>query len=347
MMSISKWLGGLRPAALVGAARGRRRRRSAGTTTLLNVSYDPTRELYVDYNAAFAKYWKAKTGQDVKVNQSHGGSGKQARSVIDGLPADVVTLALAATSTRSPTKGKLLPVNWQKPAAQQQRALHLDHRVPGAQGQSEGHQGLGRPDQAQRGVITPNPKTSGGARWNYLAGWAWALKQPGGNEATAKEFTRKLFKNIRDKNLPLDTGARGSTTTFVRNGIGDVLLAWENEALLAIKELGPGKFEIVVPSVSILAEPSVAVVDKTVLRRGTREVATEYLKYLYSKEGQEIVAKNYYRPRDAEVAAKYAAQFPEAEPGDHRRLRRLGKGAEAALRRRRHLRPDLQPGTGD
>ena len=176
----------------------------------------------------------------------------------------------------------------------------------------------------------------------------WALKQPGGSDATAKEFTRKLYTNIRDKNLPLDTGARGSTTTFVRNGIGDVLLAWENEALLAIKELGTGKFDIVIPSISILAEPSVAVVDKTVLRRGTREVATEYLNYLYSKEGQEIVAKNYYRPRDEEVAAKYASQFPEAEPGDHRRLRRLGEGAEAALRRRRRVRPDLhQPPTKD
>src|ERR1700738_1870366 len=250
----------------------------AAEVTLLNVSYDPTRELYVGYNAAFAKYWKGKTGQDVKINQSHGGSGKQARSVIDGLAADVVTLGLAADIDAVATQGEVIGIKeW--------------------------------PDLIKPGiaVITPNPKTSGGARWNYLAAWGWALKQPGGTDATAKEFVRKLYKNVP----VLDTGARGSTTTFVQRGLGDVLLAWENEALLAVKELGADKLQIVVPTVSVLAEPPVAVVDKVVLRRGTREVAQAYLQYLYSKEGQEIIAKNYYRPRDPEVAAKYAAQFPK------------------------------------
>jgi sulfate/thiosulfate-binding protein len=309
-MSIKKRLGGLASAALITLLAAGPQAHAA-TTTLLNVSYDPTRELYVDYNAAFAKYWKAKTGQDVKINQSHGGSGKQARSVIDGLPADVVTLALAADVDAVATKGKLLPVNWEK-RLPQNSAPYTSTIVflvrKGNPKKIKDWGDLARPDV---GVITPNPKTSGGARWNYIAGWAWALKQPRGSDATAKEYTRKVYGNIRDKSLPLDTGARGSTTTFVRNGIGDVLLAWENEALLAIKEIGAGKFDIVVPSVSILAEPSVAVVDKTVLRRGTRELATEYLKYLYTKEGQEIVAKHYYRPRDPEVAAKHASRFPK------------------------------------
>jgi sulfate/thiosulfate transport system substrate-binding protein len=279
----------------------------AAEVTLLNVSYDPTRELYVDYNAAFAKYWKAKTGQDVKINQSHGGSGKQARSVIDGLAADVVTLALAADIDAVATQGKLLPINWASRLADNSSPYTSTIVFLVRKGNPKGIKDwndLVRPGVA---VITPNPKTSGGARWNYLAAWGWALKQPGGNDATAKEFVRKLYKNVP----VLDTGARGSTTTFVQRGLGDVLLAWENEALLAIKELGADKLQMVVPTVSVLAEPPVAVVDKVVLRRGTREVAQAYLQYLYSKEGQEIVAKNYYRPRDPEVAAKHAAQYPK------------------------------------
>jgi sulfate/thiosulfate transport system substrate-binding protein len=275
--------------------------------TLLNVSYDPTRELYVDYNAAFTKYWEGKTGQKIHINQSHGGSGKQARTVIDGLPADVVTLALAGDIDAIATNGKLLPVNWQSRLPHNSSPYTSTIVFLVRKGNPKGIKDWG--DLAKPGVsvITPNPKTSGGARWNYLAGWAWALKQPGGTEATAKEYVRKLFKNVP----VLDTGARGSTTTFVQREIGDVLLAWENEAFLSIKELGPGKVEIVVPSLSILAEPPVTVVDKVVLRRGTREVAQEYLKYLYSTEAQEIIAKNYYRPIDEKVAAKYANLFPK------------------------------------
>ncbi len=276
-------------------------------TTLLNVSYDPTRELYVEYNAAFAKYWKTKTGQTVKINQSHGGSGKQARTVIDGLPADVVTLALAGDIDAIATNGKQLPISWQSRLPHNSAPYTSTIVFLVRKGNPKGIKDWG--DLAKPGVsvITPNPKTSGGARWNYLAGWAWALKQPGGNEAAAKAYVRKLFKNVP----VLDTGARGSTTTFVQREIGDVLLAWENEAFLSIKELGPDKVEIVVPSLSILAEPPVAVVDKVVLRRGTREIAQEYLKYLYSPEGQEIIANNYYRPIDEKIAAKYAKQFPK------------------------------------
>jgi sulfate/thiosulfate-binding protein len=279
----------------------------AAEVTLLNVSYDPTRELYVDYNAAFAKYWKAKTGQDVKINQSHGGSGKQARSVIDGLAADVVTLALAADIDAVATQGKLLPINWASRLADNSSPYTSTIVFLVRKGNPKGIKDWSDLIKPGIQVITPNPKTSGGARWNYLAAWGWALKQPGGNDATAKEFVRKLYKNVP----VLDTGARGSTTTFVQRGLGDVLIAWENEALLAIKELGADKLQLVVPTVSVLAEPPVAVVDKVVLRRGTREVAQAYLQYLYSKEGQEIVAKNYYRPRDPEVAAKYAAQYPK------------------------------------
>jgi len=280
---------------------------SAAEVTLLNVSYDPTRELYVDYNAAFAKYWKAKTGQDVKINQSHGGSGKQARSVIDGLRADVVTLALAADIDAVATQGKLLPINWQSRYADNSSPYTSTIVFLVRKGNPKGIRDWSDLIKPGVAVITPNPKTSGGARWNYLAAWAWALKQPGGSSATAKEFVRKLYKNVP----VLDTGARGSTTTFVQRGLGDVLVAWENEALLAIKELGGDKLQIVVPTVSILAEPPVAVVDKVVLRRGTREVAAAYLQYLYSKEGQEIVARNYYRPRDPEIAAKYAERYPK------------------------------------
>ena len=275
--------------------------------TLLNVSYDPTRELYVQYNTAFAKYWKAKTGQDVKINQSHAGSGKQARSVIDGLSADVVTLALAADIDAVATQGKLLPINWASRLPENSSPYTSTIVFLVRKGNPKGIQDWGDLIKPGISVITPNPKTSGGARWNYLAAWAWAQRQPGATTATETEFIRKLYKNVP----VLDTGARGATTTFVQRNIGDVLIAWENEALLAIKELGADKVLMVTPTISVLAEPPVAVVDKVVLRRGTREVSQEYLKYLYSKEGQEIVAQNFYRPRDPEIAAKYSAQYPK------------------------------------
>ena len=273
--------------------------------TLLNVSYDPTRELYQDYNAAFAKYWKNRNNEVVTIKQSHGGSGKQARSVIDGLEADVVTLALAYDVDALHEKGKLIPADWQK---------RLPHNAAPYTSTIVFLVRKGNPkkirdwnDLAKPGieVITPNPKTSGGARWNYLAAWGYALKQPGGTDATAKDFVKKIFGNVK----VLDSGARGSTTTFVERGIGDVLIAWENEAYLALKELGPDKFELVTPSLSILAEPPVAVVDKVVDKRGTRKVATAYLEYLYSPEGQTLAGDNYYRPRDAKIAARYAKQF--------------------------------------
>lgn len=279
----------------------------AAEVDLLNVSYDPTRELYEEYNKSFAAYWQKKTGDRITIKQSHGGSGKQARTVIDGLPADVVTLALAGDIDAIATNGKLLPVNWQSRLPHNASPYTSTIVFLVRKGNPKGVKDWGDLIKPGISVITPNPKTSGGARWNYLAAWAWALKQPGGSEATAKEYTRKLFGNVP----VLDTGARGSTTTFVQRGIGDVLLAWENEAFLSIKELGPDKVEIVVPSLSILAEPPVAVVDKVVLRRGTREVATEYLKYLYGPEGQEIIAKNFYRPIDPQVAAKYEKTFPK------------------------------------
>jgi len=281
----------------------------AADVTLLNVSYDPTRELYVDFNKSFAEYWKKKTGDTITIKQSHGGSGRQARSVIDGLSADVVTLALAGDIDQIASQGKLLPVNWEQRLP--------DHSAPYTstivflvrKGNPKKIKDWG--DLAKPGVsvITPNPKTSGGARWNYLAGWAWAKRQPGGSDETAKEYVRKLYKNVP----VLDTGARGSLTTFAQRNIGDVFISWENEAWLATRELGPDKFEIVIPSISILAEPSVAVVDKVVLRRGTRTVAEEYLKYLYTPEGQEIAARNYYRPRNPEVAAKHQELFPKLD----------------------------------
>jgi sulfate/thiosulfate-binding protein len=276
-------------------------------TTLLNVSYDPTRELYDDYNKAFGQYWKQKTGQEVSIRQSHGGSGKQARTVIDGLPADVVTLALAYDIDALATQGKLLPANWQTRLPNNSSPYTSTIVFLVRKGNPKGIKDWA--DLAKPGVsvITPNPKTSGGARWNYLAAWAWALKQPGGNAATAEAFVGKLYKNVP----VLDTGARGSTTTFAQRGIGDVLIAWENEAFLAVKEFGADKFQIVVPSLSILAEPPVAVVDKVALRRGTTDVARAYLEYLYSKTGQEIAARHYYRPRDPEVAARYANMFPK------------------------------------
>src|SRR6218665_3421621 len=273
--------------------------------SLLNVSYDPTRELYQDFNAAFIKHWKAKTGGTITVKQSHGGSGKQARSVIDGLEADVVTLALAYDIDALHDNGKLLPVDWQKRLPN--NASPYTSTIVFLVRKGNPKHIANWPDLARSGVdvITPNPKTSGGARWNYLAAWAYALKQPGGNADSAKAFVKRIYGNTK----VLDSGARGSTTTFVERGIGDVLIAWENEAYLAVNELGPDKFEIVTPSLSILAEPPVSVVDKTVDKRGTRKQAQAYLEFLYSPEGQEIAARNYYRPRDAKVAAKYAKQF--------------------------------------
>jgi sulfate/thiosulfate transport system substrate-binding protein len=279
---------------------------SAAQLTLLNVSYDPTRELYADFNGAFARYWLAKTGQRVRVDQSHGGSGKQARSVIDGLAADVVTLALAADIDAIATQGKLLPLNWQSRLPDNSAPYTSTIVFLVRHGNPRSIHDWGDLVQPGVSVITPNPKTSGGARWNYLAAWAWALAQPGGSEASAREFVRRLYQNVP----VLDTGARGSATTFVQRGLGDVLIAWENEAQLARRELGADKLEIVVPSVSILAEPPVAVVDEVALRHGTRAVATAYLEYLYSKEGQEIVARHFYRPRDPGIAARYAARFP-------------------------------------
>lgn len=277
--------------------------------TILNVSYDATRELYTDYNAAFARYWKAKTGQSVEILQSHGGSGKQARSVIEGLPADVLTLGSAEDIDRVASEGKLLPLNWQSRLPDNSSPYTSTIIFLVRAGNPKHIHDWGDLVKPGISVITPNPKTSSGAQWNYLAAWAWALKQPGGNASTAKAFVRKLYQHVP----VLDTGARGATTTFVQHGLGDVLIAWENEALLAIQEVGPKKVMIVVPSISILAEPPVAVVDKVVLRRGTREVATAYLQYLYSKEGQEIIARNFYRPRDPEVAAEHAGEFPHVK----------------------------------
>jgi len=275
-------------------------------TTLLNVSYDPTRELYQDYNVAFAKYWKAKTGEVVKVNQSHGGSGAQARSVIDGSPADVVTLGLAYDIDAISEKAGLIPADWQNrlPYASTPYTSTIVFLVrKGNPKHIKDWDDLIKPGVA---VITPNPKTSGGARWNYLAAYGYALNKFNKDEGKAKEYLTALFKNVP----VLDSGARGATTTFVQRGLGDVLLAWENEAILAVDELGKDQFEIVVPSLSVLAEPPVSVVDKVVDKHGTRAVAEEYLKYLYSPEGQEIAARNHYRPRDPDVAKRHAAEFP-------------------------------------
>jgi len=276
-------------------------------TELLNVSYDPTREFYQDFNKAFARQWKLKTSRDLNVKQSHGGSGKQARAVIDGLDADVVTLALAYDIDEIAERAKLLPRDWQKrlPGNSSPYTSTVVFLVrKGNPKKIKDWNDLVRPGVK---VITPNPKTSGGARWNYLAAWAYALRQKGGSEASARDFVGRLFKNVP----VLDSGARGATTTFVQRGQGDVLIAWENEAFLAVNELGKDRFEIVIPSVSILAEPPVAVVDKVVDRKGTRKLAEEYLKYLYSPEGQEIAARHYYRPHDKKVADKYARRFPK------------------------------------
>jgi sulfate/thiosulfate-binding protein len=307
-MKIRQWL--LRGASvfLSAALLGAPPAQAAGVS-ILNVSYDPTRELYVGYNAEFARYWKAKTGQDVRINQSHGGSGKQARAVIEGLPADVVTLGLAGDVDQIATRGKLLPLNWQSRLPDNSAPYTSTIVFLVRKGNPLGIKDWGDLIKPGIGVITPNPKTSGGARWNYLAAWAWATHQPGGSDAKAKDFVRRLYANVP----VLDTGARDATTTFVQRGIGDVLLAWENEAFLAIKEVGSDKVQIVVPSLSILAEPSVAVVDQNALKHSTTTVATEYLQHLYSKEGQEIIARNFYRPRDPQVAQKYANQFPRLQ----------------------------------
>ncbi len=280
----------------------------AADINLLNVSYDPTRELYQDVNAAFAKSWKAKSGDNVKIKQSHGGSGKQARSVIDGLEADVVTLALGYDVDALSDKN-LLRKDWQTRlphnASPYTSTIVLLVRKGNPKGIKDWND-LVKPGVA---VITPNPKTSGGARWNHLAAWGYALRQPGGNEAKAKDFLTRLYKNVP----VLDSGARGATTTFVERGIGDVLIAWENEAYLAVKELGPDKFDIITPSVSILAEPPVAIVDKFADKHGTRKVAEAYLNFLYTDEAQAIIAQNYYRPATPKAAQQYAKNFPQVK----------------------------------
>jgi sulfate/thiosulfate transport system substrate-binding protein len=272
--------------------------------TLLNVSYDPTRELYQKFNAAFVKHWKAKTGETVSIRQAHGGSGSQARAVIDGLEADVVTLALAPDIDAIAEKGKLIPPDWQKRLPNNSSPYTSTIVFLVRKGNPKGIRDW--PDLVRPGisVITPNPKTSGGARWNYLAAWGYVLGKTAKNEAKAKEFITALYKQVP----VLDSGARGSTTTFVERGIGDVFLSWENEAFLAVRELGD-KFEIVSPSISILAEPPVAIIDKVVAKKGTRAVAQAYLDYLHSAEGQEIAAQHYYRPRHPEIAKKYAGKF--------------------------------------
>jgi len=274
--------------------------------TLLNVSYDPTRELYQDFNPAFAKAWQAKGGDKVTIKQSHGGSGKQARSVIDGLDADVVTLALADDINAIADNAKLLPADWQKRLPHNSTPYTSTIVFLVRKGNPKAIKDWDDLVKPGVSVITPNPKTSGGARWNYLAAWAFA-KQKYGDDTKARDFVAQLYRNVP----VLDSGARGSTTTFVERGVGDVLLAWENEAFLALKEFGPDKFEIVAPSLSILAEPPVAVVDRNVDRKGTRKAAEAYLQYLYSDEGQEIAARNFYRPTDPKVAAKYAGKFPK------------------------------------
>jgi sulfate/thiosulfate-binding protein len=292
------------PAFLVGFALF-----AAGPVKLLNVSYDPTRELYENINAAFAKQWKAKTGQDVQISQSHGGSGKQARSVIDGLQADIVTLALSYDIDSISERAHLLPANWQTRLPNNSTPYTSTIVFLVRKGNPKHIKDWD--DLVKQGisVITPNPKSSGGARWSYLAAWGYALKKNNNDDRKAQEFVTKLYKNVP----VLDSGARGSTTTFVQRGIGDVLLSWENEAFLAQNELGKDKFEVVTPTISILAEPPVSVVDKVAAKHGTSEVAKAYLEFLYTEEGQEIGAKNYYRPRLDKVAAKYADHFPKLQ----------------------------------
>jgi len=278
---------------------------SPSKITLLNVSYDPTRELYEDYNKVFAQYWKDKTGEEIEINQSHGGSGKQARAVIDGLEADVVTLALAYDIDAIAEKSGLLPVKWQERLPDNSAPYTSTIVFLVRKGNPKNIKDWDDLTREGVSVITPNPKTSGGARWNYLAAWGYAFKKWDNDEEKAKEFLKAIFKNVP----VLDSGARGSTTTFVERGIGDVLISWENEAYLAVNELGPDKFEIVVPFLSILAEPPVAVIDRNVDRRGTRKIAEEYLNFLYTEQGQEIAVKHYYRPRLDSVAKKYADKF--------------------------------------
>lgn len=300
-MSIRRFaLAALAAALLAGQA--------SAATELLNVSYDPTRELYQEYNAAFAKHWKQESGEDVKIQQSHGGSGKQARSVIDGLKADVVTLALAGDIDELQKLGKLIPADWQTRLPQNSTPYTSTIVFLVRKGNPKGIKDWNDLTRDGVEVITPNPKTSGGARWNFLAAWAWA-KKTYGSDTKAQEYVQALYKHVP----VLDTGARGSTITFVNNNIGDVLVAWENEAFLALKEQGGDNFEIVAPSLSILAEPPVSVVDKNVDKKGTRKVAEAYLQYLYSDEGQRIAAKNFYRPRNEKIAAEFAQQFPNLE----------------------------------
>lgn len=273
---------------------------------ILNVSYDPTRELYDEINPLFAADYKAKHGIDVVINQSHGGAGKQARAVIDGLAADVVTLALAYDIDAMASKGKLIPADWQQRLPHNSAPYTSTIVFLVRKGNPKGLHDWGDLTAAGVGVVTPNPKTSGGARWNYLAAWAWARRQFSGDEGKVLDYIRALFANVS----VLDTGARGSTTTFVERGIGDVLLAWENEALLALKNYGADQFEIVVPSLSILAEPPVTIIDKVVERRGTRAVAEAYLLFLYTPAAQEVIAKHHFRARDPAVAARYAKHYP-------------------------------------
>jgi sulfate/thiosulfate transport system substrate-binding protein len=282
--------------------------KGGNSVEITNVSYDPTRELYQVINPAFAKYWKEKTGQDVTFKMSHGGSGKQSRAIIDGLEADVATLALAYDIDAIAQRGNLLPANWQKALPDNSAPYTSTIVFLVRKGNPKGIRDWGDLVKPRVGVITPNPKTSGGARWNFLAAWAYGRKT-GGSEAAAEDFVKRVFANVP----VLDSGARGSTTTFVERGIGDVLLAWENEAFLAEKELGAGKFEIVVPTLSILAEPTVAVVTKNAQKHGTEEVAKAYLEFLYTPEAQEAIARNYYRPRNPEVAAQFRDQFPQVD----------------------------------
>ena len=275
--------------------------------SLLNVSYDPTRELYQEINAGFAAFWEAKTKEKIKINQSHGGSGKQARAVIDGLEADVVTLALAYDIDEIAERAKLLPSNWQSRLPQGSSPYTSTIVFLVRKGNPKNIRDWSDVVKPGIAVITPNPKTSGGARWNYLAAWGYALKQNANSEAKARDFVTQLYRNVP----VLDSGARGATTTFVERGIGDVLLAWENEAFLAVRELGPDKVQIVVPSISILAQPPVTWVDKVVDKRGTRKVAQAYLEYLYTEQAQQIIARNFYRPVDPKIAARFSTQFPK------------------------------------
>jgi sulfate transport system substrate-binding protein len=305
-MSRRAVLAGLSSAALLASLPARRARSAAAPVTLLNASYDPTRELYEAINPAFSAQWQAQSGQTVHIRQSHAGSGEQARAIINGLPADVATLALGYDIDELYQMGHLIPANWatrlpDRSAPYTSTIVFLVRR--GNPKNLRDWNDLIRPGVQ---VITPNPKTSGGARWNYLAAWAWALRQPGGTAASAEAFVRKLYMNAPK----LDSGARGATITFVDSGLGDVLLAWENEALLAKQRLGPGKFDLVLPSLSILAEPPVTVIDRVVDQHGTRAVAEAYLNFLYTPTGQQIIAQHYYRPRDAAAARQYAAQFP-------------------------------------